>query len=94
MAPLPPSHWHDPPRPLTIYSHSEFFSRPLQYFDPAIQASVRLLGIGRLPLALKLILKAGIPSVDVRRGDWTQSMALPGFIEILRQEFAGRVTVL
>ena len=77
-----------------IIPRTEFLSRPLQYFDPAMQACFRLLGSGVSRLSLQLILKAGVPGVDVKLGLSVLSMALPDFIEGLRQEFAASVTVL
>lgn len=75
--------------------HNEYLYRPLQYLDPAIQACFRLLDSDGSPLTLKLILKdSGVPGVNVVLGLPIPSMALPNFIESLRQEFAGRVMVL
>lgn len=98
--PIPP---HDPTRPTMgfnelvqpvpgkEYFYREYVSRPLQYIDPAIQACFRLLDSNGYPLTLKLILKNG----GMGGFGLTPSyLALPNFIEGLRQEFAGRVTLL
>lgn len=73
---------------------NEFLSRPIQYFDPAIQACLRLLGSSGASLTLQLILVAGVPGVNFDLGSFGLSMALPDFIEGLQHEFATSVTVL
>lgn len=77
-----------------LIPRTEFVSRPLQYFDPAIQACFRLLGSSGSCLTLQLKLLAGIPGIDVKLGLSVPSIALPNFIEGLREEFAGSVAVL
>jgi hypothetical protein len=93
---LPPG--HTPPIPdlpfARLIPRTEFLSRPLQYFDPAMQACFRLLGLGVSRLTLELILQAGVPGVDVKLGISVPSMALPNYTEGLRQEFSGGVMVL
>lgn len=73
---------------------NEFLSRPIQYFDPAIQACLRLLGSSGALLTLQLILVAEAPGVNFDLGSFGLSMALPDFIEGLQHEFATSTTVL
>jgi hypothetical protein len=97
--PMPPPPGHTQPYYSAfarLIPRDEFLSRPLQYIDPAIQACFRLLGSGRSgsPLTLVLVLRAGVPGVDVKLGLSVLPMALPNFIEGVRQEFARSVRVL
>jgi hypothetical protein len=95
--PPPPGTIRVLPRPFArLVPRDEFVSRPLQYFDPAIQACVRLLGSSGSSLTLRLVLTARVvPGVNFEPGSSLGlSMALPDFIESLRNEFAMGVTVL
>ncbi|KIM99874.1 hypothetical protein OIDMADRAFT_55771 [Oidiodendron maius Zn] len=94
--PPPPGTIQVLPRPFArLIPRNEFVSRPLQYFDPAIQACIRLLSSSGSSLTLRLVLTARVPGVYVDPGSSLGlSMELPDFIEGLRHEFAMGVTVL